>query len=249
MFESLKLLAEKVLICTEKEGTRESIFIARPAVDVKKVSMWTAEYCAYDEKDLWLSLKLLFSQYDSLAENGCYQFDITDLARQALSNYGWVVLGRIMNGENVQENQKLFLDMILMQDALMSSIKRTCLSSWTDKAEALGKNEAETDLFRKNARYLISFWSDPVSAAELHDYASKEWGGLLKGYHYKRWETFFNLLNSRQNTESFDWYNYEKEIFADQKLPLEEVPCMDKKALISDIIMLAGEKFENKFSN
>ena len=244
VFQSLKLLAEKVLVCTEKEGTRESVFIARPGINVKKVSMWTAETCAYDEMDLWHSLKLLFSAYDSLKENDCYQLDITDMARQVLSNYGWVVLSKILKGENTTENQKLFLKMILMQDSLMSSLHRTSFSYWNGKAEAYGKTVNETDLFRKNARYLISFWSDPVSAAELHDYASKEWGGLLKGYHYKRWKKFFAMLNSGEDTESFDWYGYEKEIFADAKQPLEEIPCKDKKALIEEMIMLVGEAYD-----
>ncbi|MGN0494096.1 MAG: alpha-N-acetylglucosaminidase TIM-barrel domain-containing protein, partial [Acutalibacteraceae bacterium] len=160
--DALKLLAEKVLICTLKEGTRESVFIARPSVNVQKVSMWTATFCAYDEKDLAAALRLMFSQYDALRDNDCYQFDITDLARQALSNYGWHVFERILNGENTAENQQLFLKMIIMQDSLMSANPRTCFSTWLNKARSFGKNEQEKDSFEKNARYLISFWSDEI---------------------------------------------------------------------------------------
>ena len=238
---AVRIIAEKVLVCTLKEGTRESVFIARPSVNVSKVSMWTATFCAYDERDLISALELLFSCYDELKHNESYQFDISDLARQALSNYGWHVLEKILKGENAAENQQLFLKMIEMQDSLMSANPRTCFSTWLNNARAFGRNENEKALFEKNARYLISFWSNEISAKELHDYASKEWGGLLKGYHYKRWEKFFEMLNKGEDTESFDWYGYEKVIFADCRTDLEETPPYNKKNLIEEIIRIIGE--------
>ncbi|MGN0493006.1 MAG: alpha-N-acetylglucosaminidase C-terminal domain-containing protein, partial [Acutalibacteraceae bacterium] len=76
---------------------------------------------------------------------------------------------------------------------------------------------------------------------ELHDYASKEWGGLLKGYHYKRWEKFFDMLNKGEDTESFNWYSYEKEIFGDCRDDLAENSQADKKILIEEIINIIGE--------
>ena len=215
LVKALTIVAEEVLTCWHKDGTRESVFIARPSTHTTKVSSWTAEYCVYDNARMVEAVRLMARHYDQLRENPCYLFDLVDMARQALSNCGWEVYAAFMAAytagdmEAFNKAADLFLSMIRLQDQLMSNQRRTHLSHWLDAARALGRTPEEKDLFEENARTLITVWSDRPNEWQLHDYASREWGGILAEYHYKRWEHFIEMLRTNRYTEEYDWYAYE----------------------------------------
>lgn len=62
-----------------------------------------------------------------------------------------------------------------------------------------GTNDAESRLYEKNARDLVTLWGG--KDAFLHDYASKQWAGLFKGFYKQRWQMFIDEVHDciRQN--------------------------------------------------
>ena len=100
-----------------------------------------------------------------------------------------------------------FLALILDQDRLCGTRSELRLGRWTEAARSLGTTSAEKDLYEKNARMLLTTWGDRAQCENggLHDYANREWNGLLSSYYYPRWRAFFNNDYTKQ-----DWFtNYE----------------------------------------
>ncbi|KAF9350742.1 hypothetical protein BGX26_011142 [Mortierella sp. AD094] len=59
-----------------------------------------------------------------------------------------------------------------------------------------------------NARNQITWWG-PTGQKGLADYASKEWGGLVKAFYYPRWEIFVDRLTTAvQNNQKLDYKAY-----------------------------------------
>ena len=62
--------------------------------------------------------------------------------------------------------------------------------------------------------HCISSAASDVYKRQLHDYAHKEWNGLLKDFYYPRWKAFYDRLDSivaGGKPEEIDWYEFEKE--------------------------------------
>lgn len=77
---------------------------------------------------------------------------------------------------------------------------------------------AEADHYEWNARNLITLWGPRRSV--LHEYARKEWSGLLEGFYLPRWELFFRRMDealadaSLAGGREFDAGAFEEEITA-----------------------------------
>jgi alpha-N-acetylglucosaminidase len=82
-------------------------------------------------------------------------------------------------------------------------------------ARSLGQTEAEKDLYEWNARTQITVWGNRMAADEggLHDYAHKEWAGILRDFYYKRWKIWIDSqiagLMGRQ-VPKIDFYSVEE---------------------------------------
>ena len=74
---------------------------------------------------------------------------------------------------------------------------------------------ATMSVYEWNARVQITTWGNH-SASErgnLHDYAHKEWNGILKDFYYMRWKTYFEALAAGLNgslVPVLDWYAIEE---------------------------------------
>jgi hypothetical protein len=55
------------------------------------------------------------------------------------------------------------------------------------------------DYLEYSARNQITWWG-PHGQGTLADYASKQWGGLVKEFYYPRWRTFINHVVSAVET-------------------------------------------------
>lgn len=89
------------------------------------------------------------------------------------------------------------------------------LGPWLQKAREAGVTEEEKQLYEWNARTLITVWGDRKAANEggLHDYAHREWSGLLKDFYYPRWKAWFTFLQNRmegKEQEEIDWFRMEE---------------------------------------
>ena len=81
-----------------------------------------------------------------------------------------------------------------LQTAIVATDGDMLLGRWLEKAKRHGKSPAERSYFEWNARVLITLWASREGAAQLHDYAAREWQGLLEDFYRPRWESFITRL-------------------------------------------------------
>ncbi len=77
--------------------------------------------------------------------------------------------------------------------------------------EKRGTNHSEKDLFEFNARTQITTWS--YQNSNLHEYAHREWSGLLSDFYKPRWEMFIDYLKQKlagKNVQEPDYYSFEE---------------------------------------
>ena len=68
------------------------------------------------------------------------------------------------------------------------------LGTWLEKAKRLGATPADRTYFEWNARTQITLWASEEASEFFHDYAAREWQGLLEDFYRPRWESFITRL-------------------------------------------------------
>jgi len=98
-------------------------------------------------------------------------------------------------------------------DALLATRKDFLLGPWIANARSCGITSGEKALYERNARDLITLWGDANSP--LHEYANRQWSGLLNDFYKPRWQQFFDMLQlSLQTNTSPDLKTFEQNIRA-----------------------------------
>ncbi len=218
--EAWQKLSRSSLACpTSLQGPMEAVLCARPALSVGSVSSWGGTGIFYDPQEVAAAAHLLL-QSGLQCENMSY--DLTDIARQALTDYGYYLLKAInqayTQGDKATYRQRrdAYLQLILDLDELLSTNSNFMLGRWTQLArgiadEAEGTTEADRQwLELYNARTIITTWGDRAQAegGGLRDYSYREWAGMLKDYYYPRWKQFFDGIE--KNQWSHDWFAMER---------------------------------------
>lgn len=205
---------------TSQQGTSEPIICARPALEVNKVSTWSTSRIYYDRQDVIRAAGHLLNAGGTLSGDN-YNYDLIDVVRQSLTDRASTLLQQIKAAYDKKNNPLFlalkdeFLQLILDQDRLLSTHPGFSLGTWTGMArriteEVTGTTTADKEWLEWNARTQITVWGPKASAngGGLHDYSNREWGGLLRDFHYKRWEAFFNALVKK--TAQPDWFDMEE---------------------------------------
>ena len=189
-----------------QQGTTESVFLMRPSLTAGTVSTWANSSWYWDAADLRMALQEMLSVSKYLKKNKNYRYDLVDVARQALADYGKELLSEIK--EKKEEKRDRFLALLLDQDRLLGTRSEFRLGRWTSAARVLGSSVAESNLYEQNARMLLTTWGDRAQCEQgrLHDYANREWQGLLSSFYYPRWKAFFDNGCTAQNWfDDFEW--------------------------------------------
>ena len=97
-------------------------------------------------------------------------------------------------------------------DRVMATRPEHRLSTWIGQAQAWGTTPDEKNLMERNARLQITAWD---GKGVLTDYANKEWAGLTRDFLAKRWEMYFESLDSPKSKPDYlrfevDWANSTK---------------------------------------
>ena len=217
------------------EGTFESVFCARPSLRVTSVSTWGPKQMQYQPADLYRALGLFLKAAPTLKDSETYQYDLVDLARQALANYARTAYARVVqayeqrNAQQLQQATQHFEHLIMLQDSLLLTNRHFLLGNWLKQATQYANNEADRQLCLRNAQTLITYWGPDEPTTKVHDYANKEWAGMLSTYYLERWQTFFRALNATVNTgdmPSIDFFEIEKR-WANTPQPINIIPQGD----------------------
>lgn len=137
----------------------------------------------------------------SLWDNPSYQYDMTDITRQVMSNSFINLYASLISAytspspsnvtlASIGKNLTTLLNTL---DSVLLTNPAFSLSTWLSAArsQASNPNSKIADFYEYDARNQITLWGPN---GEISDYASKSWGGLVKGYYLPRWEIFLAYL-------------------------------------------------------
>ena len=185
-----------------EQGCHESVLCARPALDVYQVSSWSELEEFYNPDDVIRAARLMVEASHEVKANDNFRYDLVDVTRQAIAEQARYVYDEVVAAYKAKDRKmfdyttKRFLDILLQQDRLLSSMPDFMVGGWIRSARNLGQNEQERNHYEWNARVQITTWGNR-SAAEyggLREYAHKEWNGVLADFYYPRWKAYFEAL-------------------------------------------------------
>lgn len=143
---------------------------------------------------------------DEFKTSSLFRHDLVDVTRQNFQ----IILARIYSDIKrvfaKQDSTTLALMIHEFQELLedMDSILKTecslTLGKWIENARQLAVivgDEKIADLYESNARSQVTLWGPN---AEINDYASKQWSGIVGPYYFKRWAIFFEELQKVSHT-------------------------------------------------
>lgn len=198
-----QLLLQSALNCPDsRQGPHEAMMCARPQLDPKSASAWGSCEIYYDTDKLAQAARAL-AKAELSGSNYC--FDLVDVTRQALTDYGQTVMQRLQQaaaaGDSVamkREGEHL-CQLILDVDSLLNTHPDFMIGTWTESARAMarevdGTTEADADwLELNNARTLITTWGaeENCNRGELRDYSYRQAGGMLRDFYLPRWQAWF----------------------------------------------------------
>lgn len=185
-----------------EQGCHESVLCARPALDVYQVSSWSEMEEFYNPDDVINAARLMVEASREVKANANFRYDLVDVTRQAIAEQARYVYDEIVAAYKAKDRKmfdyttKRFLDILLQQDRLLSSMPDFMVGRWLRSARNMGLNDQERNHYEWNARVQITTWGNR-SAAEsggLREYAHKEWNGVLADFYYPRWKAYFETL-------------------------------------------------------
>ena len=200
--EAWQLLGASIYNCprgNNQQGPVESVFCARPAWDAFRVYARSKTEPYYDILAVREAARLMLEAGEELSGNDNYEYDLVDVVRQAVADRGRELL--------YARDTAGFRQALLAQDRLLGTRREFMLGSWLRQAAQAAPAEEDRPLFERNARRQLTTWGDRACAdgGKLHDYAHKEWNGLLRDFYLPRWEAFFADPDGEH-----DWYALEE---------------------------------------
>lgn len=248
LLEVWTLLSNSIYNCPAssiQQGTHESVFCARPSLHAYQASSWSSMSDYYRPQDVIAAAGKMLASASSFRGQNNYEYDLVDIVRQAVAEKGRlvypVVVAAYRSGDQTlfDSASKRFLDLILLQDILLATRREFKVGNWIEAARAMGDTPAEKNLYEWNARVQITTWGHRTAAevGGLHDYAHKEWSGLLRDFYYQRWKVFFASLKREMQGEPvvpIDFYSME-EAWANQLQPYSASPEGDVLEVASEV--------------
>jgi len=203
-----------------QEGASESVFCIRPALDSKPASHWGTRVRNYDAGKLKQAAHEFAQAAPEFKNSDTYQIDLINIMRQVLANDGEIVFQSMTEAYQKKDIKQFkrfsdqFLNMISLTDDLLSSHPYYQLNTYKAQALNLGKTKEEKALNIRNAMMLITYWGENVRTEDnLHEYAYKEWGGLMKDFYLVRWRMYVEYLNDNlqgKTTQAPDFFIWER---------------------------------------
>lgn len=227
-----------------QQGTLESLFCARPADKVVKASAWAQPKPYYDHADVLAAARLFVDQAKLF--KGCknYEYDMVDVVRQVIADKARDVAALFEAAATAGDStayalqSRRFLALLDLQDRLLGTISDFRLGSWLQAARNCSKDPAEKDRFEWNARVQITTWGNRAAAdrGKLHDYAHREWQGLLADFYRPRWQKWFDsrLANWGKDVK-IDFYA-EEEPWTLQKNHYSPDPVGDPATVAAEVL-------------
>jgi len=193
----------------------ESIIQARPTLD--SMTRWTMTRLNYPAQDLLPAWDELIKASSASGKSDGFQFDLVDVSRQVLANYALPLQRKLVAAYQKKEIKefnllsKQFIELIEDMDQLLATRKDFLLGRWIADARQCGLSSEEKAIYEMNAKDLITLWGGANN--RLHEYACRQWSGLLNDFYKPRWQQFFAQMNTAlKEGKEVDVKAFQKEI-------------------------------------
>ncbi|MFB7783042.1 alpha-N-acetylglucosaminidase [Streptomyces vinaceus] len=203
--------------------SQDSLFTARPGLSAVGAAYWSPKSMRYPADAVRRALDHLLKVDPKLRGSSAYRFDLVDTARQALANHSRVLLPKIKAAYEAKDLTRLralaaeWADGERRLDAVTGSDPNFLLGDWLAAARSWGADEAEQDRYEYDARSILSVWGrrSTSEGGFLHDYANREWSGLIGELYAPRWAAYFETLEEslvrRAAPREIDWHAFEED--------------------------------------
>ncbi|MFD9892888.1 alpha-N-acetylglucosaminidase [Amycolatopsis sp. NPDC059027] len=198
----------------------DGLYEARPSLTTTHAAAWSPDHLRYDPAKFERALTELLQVSPSLRRSSAYRYDLVDVARQVLANRSRELLPRIKAAYDAKDRARFgeltgtWLRQMDLLDQVLGTDEHFLLGRWLDSARAAGATPSEKDLLEFDARSILTVWGTRNSDAEgLHDYANREWAGLVGDFYAHRWRTYFTELDTalaeNRAPRPIDWFALE----------------------------------------
>ncbi len=146
-----------------------------------------------DKKKLKQALDILNKESKNFDKKNLFQYDLIDASRHYYSLCIDDLLMECVSAyqsKDIKKGDELFKKIekqALEIDSMMSGQPLNSLNRWLKSAWNYGSTAAESKIYLKNAKTLITIWG---GEGHLNDYASRAWQGMYKEYYWPRWKMF-----------------------------------------------------------
>lgn len=227
-------------------GAPENVLCARPSLNIKFVSSWGTVDKKYDKELYKKAVKLLANEYKEFSTVRTYKIDLIDFLRQYIANEADSVYKKIVDSYHsndiisFDENIGIFNRMIDIENELLSHDPFYRLSTYQNQAIKSGKSKIEKDTNIRNLMTIITFWGGDEPSM-LHDYAYKEWAGMMASFYKERWNIFFEYLKGKMindDVTSPDFFKWENDWVNKNLKVINDKPEKSFNEVLNDIISL-----------
>lgn len=204
----------------ERADAHDSLFTARPSLTADSSSVYAPNALTYDPAAFDAAFAALLAV--SAGARGCdaYRYDLTDVARQAVANRSRQLLPQLRaafaRGDAAVFHQlsELWLRLMRLADEVAGGHRAFLLGPWLAEARDWGGADAQRAKLERTARVLTTTWGGRATSVSLHEYANRDWNGLVADFYLPRWRTFLDecaaALTTRRTPRAVDWYRAEE---------------------------------------
>ncbi len=201
----------------DKEAAQSSLFNTRPGLAVN--AAWGGTEVGYDLAEFERALPELLAVAPNLRASQTYQYDLVNITRQVLDNRGYGLLPQIQAAYIAKDEPrfavltKQWLHLMSEENSLLETNRWFLLGPWLEGPKRWAGNSAEEEALEYDAHSILTTWGGRSESADLHDYANKDWAGLVGTLYSQRWRLYFESLDRALKTnnepEPIDWFAVE----------------------------------------
>lgn len=194
----------------------DNLFSAQPSLTASSACAFSPKEPRYSLDAFADAIPSLLAVDPTLRESSAYRYDLVDVGRQTLANHSRVLLPKIDAAYQAKDGKafRALTDEWLRQMDTLNRVVATepalLVGAWFASAELAANSAEEAAQLHFDAGSLLLEWGPPSSRTTgVHDYANREWDGLLEFYR-QRWSMYFAMLTSvlegQGDVREIDWF-------------------------------------------
>ncbi|MFJ9036184.1 alpha-N-acetylglucosaminidase [Streptomyces sp. NPDC102406] len=206
----------------ERSDPHDSLFAARPDLSAGRAAYYAPRALTYDPARFDAAFTGLLGVAGDLRGSQAYTYDLVDVARQALAHRSRQLLPQLKAAyadkdlARFKDLATLWLRLMRLSDDVTGTHRAFLLGPWIQDARTMATDDAERAEFERCAKVLITVWGDRATSdpGNLHEYANREWQGLMADFYLPRWQKWLDELQDAlaagREPVKVDWFAFEE---------------------------------------